>query len=88
MARTGTQGVFPIRETYKETKMKNISPLTVPHFHGLNSEDLDTFMFEFVVVCRTCDYASDDQKLKLFPFNLKDETLRWFMGFSGNNITT
>ena len=45
-------------------------------------------MFEFFVACRTYDYASYDQKLKLFPSTLKDESLRWFMGLPGNNITT
>lgn len=52
--------------------MKNISPSTLPHFHGLNSEDPDTFLFEFALICRTYDYTFDDQKLKLFPSTLKD----------------
>lgn len=43
--------------------MKNIRPTTLPHFHGLAVEDLDTFMFEFFVVFRTCDYTSDEKKL-------------------------
>lgn len=54
------EGVFPIRETNGDTKMKNISPSALPHFHGLTSEDLDTFLFEFVVLCRTYDYAEDE----------------------------
>ena len=45
-------------------------------------------MFEFAVFCRTYDYTSDDQKLKLFPSTLKDETLCWFMGPPGDSITT
>ena len=84
----GTQRAFPIREADGDTKMKNISPSTLPHFHGLTSEDLDTFMFEFAIVCRTYDYTSDDQKLKLFPSTLKNATLCWFMGLLGDNITT
>ena len=68
--------------------MKNISPSALPHFHGLTSEDPDTFMFEFVCVCRTNDYTSDDQKLKLFPSTLKDAALCWFMGLPGDIITT
>jgi hypothetical protein len=68
--------------------MKNISPTSLPHFHGLTSEDPDTFMFEFFVVCRTYDYASDEKKLKLFPSTLKDATLHWFMGLPGDSITT
>ena len=68
--------------------MKNISPSTLPHFHGLTTEHPDTFLFEFVVLCRTYDYAEDEQKLKLFPSTLKGAALRWFMGLPGNSITT
>lgn len=82
------EGTFPIRETNGDTKMKNINPSTLPHFHGLTTEDLNTFLFEFVVICRTYDYAEDEQKLKLFPSTLKDAALHWFMGLPDNNITT
>jgi hypothetical protein len=59
---------FPIWETNGETKMKNINHSTLPHFHGLISEDIDTFLFEFVVVCKTYDYTSDEKNLKFsFP---------------------
>ena len=75
------EGTFPIRETNEDMKMKNISPSALPHFHGLTTEDPDTFLFEFVVLFRTYDYTEDEQKLKLFPSTLKDATLRWFMGF-------
>ena len=46
----GTQRTFLIREVDGETKTKNISPSALPHFHGLTSEDLDTFMFFFFFV--------------------------------------
>jgi len=68
--------------------MKNISPSALPHFHGLTTEDLDTFLFNFAVIYRTYDNAEDKKKLKLFPSTLKDTTLRWFMGFLDNRITT
>ena len=45
------EGAFPIRETNADTKMKNISPSALPHFHGLKIEDPHTFLFEFVVIC-------------------------------------
>ena len=45
------EGAFPIRETNGDIKMKNISPSTLPHFHGLTTEDPDAFLFEFVVIC-------------------------------------
>lgn len=68
-------GAFPIRETNGDAKMKNISPSALPHSHGLTSEDPDTFLFEFVIICRTYDYTSVDQKLNLFPSTLKDAAL-------------
>jgi len=45
------EGTFPIRETNGDTKMKNISPSALPHFHGLTTKDIDTFLFAFVVIC-------------------------------------
>jgi len=68
--------------------MKNISPSTLPHFHGLTTEDPDTFLFEFVVICQTYDYTDDEKKLKLFPSTLKDAALSWFMVLLGDSITT
>ena len=88
MAETEAHGAFPIIEANRETKIKNINPSSLPHFHELTSKDPDTFMFEFYVFCRTYDYASDDQKRKLFQSTLKDATLHWFMGLPGNSITT
>ena len=82
------EGIVPIRETNGDNKMKNISPSTLPYFHGLTTKDLDTFLFEFAIICRTYDYAEDEQKLKLFPSTLKDATLHWFMGLPKNSITT
>ena len=60
--------------------MKNISPSVLPNFHGLKSEDLETFLFKFEVLCRTYDYLQDSKKLKLFPSTLKGAALKWFMG--------
>ncbi len=33
------EATFPIKETNGDAKMKNISPSSLPHFHGLTSED-------------------------------------------------
>ena len=62
--------------------MKNIPLSTLPNFHGLASEDLDEFLFEFDILYRIYDYISDSQKLKAFPATLKGKALRWFMSFS------
>ena len=82
------EGDFSIRETIGDGKMKNISPSSLPHFHGLTSEDLDTFLFEFHVIRKTYDYTTNEQKLKLFPSTLKDVALWWFMGLPWERITT
>jgi hypothetical protein len=51
-----------------------------------SSEDPDTFLFEFDILCRSCNYLQDAQKLKLFPATLKDSALRWFMGLGESDI--
>jgi hypothetical protein len=68
--------------------MKNIPPSTLPNFHGMVTKDPKTFLFEFDVLCRSYDYSSDTQKLKLFPATLKDVALCWFMGLGTNEIKT
>jgi len=45
------EGTFPIRETNGDTKNNNISPSTLPHYPSLITEDIDTFLFEFSVIC-------------------------------------
>jgi len=67
--------------------MKNIPPFALPNFHGMVSEDPETFIFEFDVLCHSYDYSSDAQKLKLFPDTLKDYALRWLMGLGTNIIS-
>jgi hypothetical protein len=61
--------------------MKNIPLSAVPTFYGKRSEDLDTFLFEFDILCRSYNYLQDAHKLKLFPTTLKDSAQRWFMGW-------
>ena len=68
--------------------MKNIPPSTLPDFHGMTSEDPDSFLFKFDILCRSYNYVRDAQKLKLFPTTLKDSALRWFMGLGEHTIRT
>ena len=68
--------------------MENISPSVLPNSYGLRSEDLETFLFEFEVLCITYDYLEDSQKLKLFPSTLKEVALKWFMGLVTQSIRT
>lgn len=71
-----------------QVQMKNISPSALPHFHGNVHEDPNSFLFYFDILCRSHDYSSNAQKLKLFPTTLKDVTLCWFMGLGGNTISS
>ena len=73
--RERVEGAFPIRETNGDTKMKNISPSSLPNFHGLTTEDPKTFLFDFDVICQTYDYTDDEKKLNIFPSTLKDVAL-------------
>lgn len=67
-----------------DAKIKNIPHSTLPKFHGLSKEDLDTFIFEFDALYRSYAYVIYAQKLKIFPILLKDETLHWLMGVGCN----
>jgi len=66
---TVTTLYFPIRDIIGKDPMKNI-PLSIygtmhiplsylPSFQGMTMEDLDTFLFEFDILCRSYDYISD-----------------------------
>jgi hypothetical protein len=60
--------------------MKNIPLSILSTFYGKNSEDPNTFLFEFDILYRSYNYIQYAQKLKLFPATLKDSALIWFMG--------
>jgi hypothetical protein len=60
--------------------MKNIPLYALPTFYGKSSENIDTLLFEFDILCRSYNFLQDAKKLKLFPTALKDSSLRWFMG--------
>jgi hypothetical protein len=80
---------FPIGDFPRgTTPMKNIPLSALPNFHGLSSEDPDEFLFEFDILCRSYDYVSNAQKLKLFPATLKGNALRWFMSLGEHVITS
>lgn len=66
--------------------MKNMLFPSLLLFHGTSSEDLDYFLFEFNILCRSCNYYDDAHKLKLFPSTQKDSSPRWFMSFKEHNI--
>ena len=88
MAPTTSTIDFPIGDLGTSAPTKPIPLTTLHSFHGLTSEDPDTFLFEFDIVCRGYDYITNAEKLKIFPVTLKGATLRWFMGLGGKTITT
>ena len=47
---------FPILEIAQDVNMKNIPPSSLPTFYGKRNEDLDTFLFEFEILCRSYNY--------------------------------
>ena len=71
---------FPILDTSiilgEEVKMKNIPPSVLPNFYGMTSEDPDSFLFEFDILCHTCGYTDDTHKLRRFPATLKATALK------------
>jgi hypothetical protein len=73
-------------DTTQNVNMKNIPLSAVPTFYGKSSEDPDTFLFEFDILCRSYNYLQYAQKLKLFLATLKDFALRWFIGLGESSI--
>ena len=83
---TETTFGFSILDTTPNFNMKNIPLSALTTFYGKNSEDTNTFLFEFDILCRSYNYVQDAQKLKLFLATLKDSALRWFMGLGESSI--
>ena len=77
---------FPILDMAKDVAMNNIPLYSLPHFRGTSTEDPDSFLFEFDILCRSYNYTDNAQKLKLFPSTLKDLALRWFMSLGEHTI--
>lgn len=88
MAPTTSTIKFLIGDLGVGAPTKPIPLAALPSFHGLASEDPNTFLFEFDIVCQGYDYMTNAQKLKKFPPKLKGTTLRWFMGLGGSSIFT
>ena len=66
--------------------MKNILAAALPKFYGLITEDPETFLFEFDILCRSYDYKTNSHKLKFFPSTLKEASLRCCMGLAANVV--
>ena len=79
---------FPILDTMQDVTKKNIPPSSLPTFYGKSNEDPYTFMFKFIILCRSYNYLQDARKLKLFPATLKYFALQWFMGLGESTIRT
>jgi len=63
---------FPILDPTIVVQMKRIPPSTLPKFHGMITQNLETFIFEFDILCHSYDYSSYAKKINLFPPTLKD----------------
>jgi hypothetical protein len=77
---------FPILDITRDVSMKNILISSLPHFHGMSTEDPYSILFEFDILCRSYNYTDSAQKLKLFPATFKDSSLRWFMSLREHTI--
>ena len=79
---------FPLLSLITNANFKNIPKNSLQDLYGLVTKDLDTFLFEFEIVCHSFDYNTDSHKLKLFPVTLKESTLRWFINLGANAVGT
>lgn len=79
---------LPIRNLHDNVNLKNILASSVPKFYDLVTKDLDTFLFDFDILCRSYDYTTDAHKLNLFSATLKEASLKWFMSLGRDAVTT
>jgi len=63
---------FPIGDIGTGTPTKPIPLTALPNFHGLTSEDPDTFLFEFDIVCRGYDYNEYSEIENLSCYTKRD----------------
>ena len=56
---TETTCGFPILDCARNVNFKNIPSSSLPTFYGKSSEDLDKFLFEFYILCRSYNYLQD-----------------------------
>ena len=77
---------FPILDISRNVNMKNIPLSSLPTFRGMSTKDLDLFLFEFDILCRSYNYSDDAQKINLFPATMKDSALIWFTSLGENTI--
>ena len=50
---------FPIFDSTEDVTMKNIPPSALPHFHSMSTEDPNSFLFEFDILCHSYNYVND-----------------------------
>jgi len=79
---------FPIGDIKGDAPMNPILLTALANFNGLSTEDPNTFLFEFDIICKGYDYINDAQKLKIFLATLKGTALRWFISLGGKSIST
>ena len=77
---------FPIQDMDISVPMNNIPPYFLPNFHGMRTENSETFLFEFEILFRSYGYLSHTKIMRLFPSTFKDRALKWFMSLGTNSI--
>jgi hypothetical protein len=62
----------------------------LPSFYGLDNEDPYKHLDEFLEICTTFKMQnfSEDAKMRLFPFSLKDKAKYWLNCLEPNSITS
>jgi len=54
---------FLILDVAENVNMKNIPPSSHPTFYEKSSEDPNTILFEFGILCKIYNYLQDSQKI-------------------------
>ena len=70
----------PIQANNFELKIVTLQMLQNIQFHGLPSENLNTYLTKFIEVCDTVKYngvTEEALRLRLFPLSLGDKAKHW-----------
>jgi hypothetical protein len=64
---------------------------SLPSFAGLCTENPYNFLSEFLAICSTIKlsrFTDEAQRMRLFPFSLKERAKHWFYSLAPNSITS
>ncbi|CAN6543874.1 unnamed protein product [Malus baccata var. baccata] len=82
---------YPAVEEGTAFEIKHHMLNILPTFHGLSSDDRNMHIAEFLMGCKNIlvrGFSAESIKLRLFPYTLKDQAMRWLLALPFGSIST